>query len=45
MRTTSDLGFELLVAVRVILLLPFLLCVTGSVTLTGHAVVICVGQT
>ena len=45
MGTTSDLGFELLVAVCVILLLLFLLCVTGSTTLTGNAVIICMGQT
>jgi hypothetical protein len=44
MGTTSDLGFELIVAVCVILLLLLLLCVTGSMMLTGHTVVICMGR-
>jgi hypothetical protein len=45
MGTTSDLGFELLVAVCAILLLLLLFCAAGSMTLTGHAVVIRMGQT
>jgi hypothetical protein len=44
MGITSDLGFELLVAVCATLLLFLLLCVTRSMALTGRAVVICMGQ-
>ena len=44
MRITSDLGFELLVAVCTTLLLLLLLCVTRSLTLIGRAVVIRMGQ-
>lgn len=41
MGITSDLGFELLVAVCATLLLR---CATRLMTLTGRAVVICMGQ-
>jgi hypothetical protein len=44
MEITSDLGFELLVAVCATLLLLLLHCVTRSMTLTERAVVICMGQ-
>jgi hypothetical protein len=43
MRITSDLGFELIVAVCATLLF-LLLCVTRSMSLTGRSVVICMGQ-
>jgi hypothetical protein len=44
MGITSDLGFELLVAVCATSLLFLLFYVTRSMTLTGRVVVICMGQ-